>query len=318
MTKTSTEIEEIDAPRALDRAHSILEQGGLVGIPTETVYGLAGDACSQKAVAAIFAAKGRPSHNPLICHVDGLDMAQQYASVSDLAARLMHVFWPGPLTLVVPLQADASLAPQVSAGLGTAALRCPAQTEVRRLITLLGRPLAAPSANPSGKLSPTTAQDVFNGLAGQLPLILDGGPTQIGLESTIVGVEDTLTILRPGTITAEEIEDTVGLPVHQRASTKGTVTAPGQLQSHYAPSQPVRINRLTATPEETLIGFGSVVGDFNLSDTGNLQEAASALYLSLRRADKLGKPIAVAPIPETGIGAAINDRLQRAAAPRES
>ncbi|MCA3255540.1 MAG: threonylcarbamoyl-AMP synthase [Alphaproteobacteria bacterium] len=296
---------------AIAEAVALLRAGGLVAIPTETVYGLAADATSRDAVARIYAAKGRPDFNPLIAHVSGPDMAAALVDISPLARDLMARFWPGPLTLVLPLRPGTPLAPAVTAGLPTLAVRCPDHPVPRALIETLGRPLAAPSANASGRISPTTAAHVAASLGDRVPLILDGGPSRAGLESTIVGIDgDRATLLRPGAIPAEAL----GIPL---AAATAAITAPGQLASHYAPAQPVRLDALTATPGEFHIGFGAVPGDLNLSSNADLSEAAACLYDALHAAQASGRPaIAVAPIPRNGLGAAINDRLARAAAPR--
>ncbi|WP_308909676.1 L-threonylcarbamoyladenylate synthase [Pseudokordiimonas caeni] len=318
MCKTIADIEAIDDADARARAVEILRAGGLVAIPTETVYGLAADATNPEAVAAIYAAKGRPAHNPLISHVASPEMAACYVTVSPAAQTLMDRFWPGPLTLVLPRRMDAPIAAAVAAGLDTLAVRCPALEPTRQLIETLDRPLAAPSANPSGKLSPTTAGDVQAGLGDRIPLILDGGPARVGIESTIVGVEDgALRLLRPGSVIADDLTEATGLAVLDRDDSR--ITAPGQLVSHYAPNAHVRLNATTKGDGEILIGFGTVKGDFSLSHKGDLDEAASRLFTYLRQADEAGVgTIAVAPIPEAGIGIAINDRLRRAAAPRDS
>ena len=312
--KTRVISEAQDGAIALAVEH--LLHGDTVAVPTETVYGLAADACSQPAVAEIFAAKGRPSHNPLICHVSSPEMAAHYVSVPAAAKRLMEAFWPGPLTLVLPQVANNAIAPAVSAGLSTLAVRCPANATTRAIIHTLGRPIAAPSANPSGKLSPTTADAVLDGLAGKIPLIIDGGQTHVGIESTIIGIEsDKLTLLRPGSITVDEIAEATDLPVRDRDS--ALITAPGQLASHYAPSAPLTLD--TAVRDGNfLLGFGAIEGDLNLSRSGDLEEAARNLFAYLRKADAAtSSGIAVAPVPNKGIGIAINDRLKRAAAPRD-
>jgi len=316
MALTETQVISAQEDGAIDQAVELLIAGKLVAVPTETVYGLAADALNIVAVQHIFEVKGRPANNPLICHVCDVGMAKRYVDVTETAHTLMQHFWPGPLTFVLPKRAEAGIPDAVSAGLGTLAVRCPANKVVRALIKKLDRPIAAPSANPSGKLSPTSAGDVAEGLSGKIALILDGGATNVGIESTIIGVQkDKITLLRPGTITADEISECCGLEVFDRDDE--TITAPGQLKSHYAPNAPVRLNATEPHGDEVLIGFGRVKGAFSLSPTGDLEEAARTLFATLRAADEMGrKSIAVAPIPSSGIGIAINDRLTRAAAPR--
>lgn len=290
------------------RAAALIVGGEVVAVPTETVYGLAADATNAVAVARIYDAKGRPSFNPLIVHVRDLEAAERLGIFSDAARAAAELWWPGPLTIVVPLRENAWIAPRVTAGLGTIALRCPASPAMRDLLDASGRPLAAPSANASGAISPTSAAHVLRSLGGRIPLIVDGGPTALGLESTIVGFDGaTPRLLRPGPVTFE----------HAVAADPGKIEAPGQLASHYAPSKPVRLEAGLAAPDEWLIGFGPVRGDDTLSASGDLDEAASNLFAALHRADQSDKPrIAVAPIPREGIGEAINDRLARAAARR--
>ncbi|MFC4348451.1 L-threonylcarbamoyladenylate synthase [Kordiimonas lipolytica] len=301
---------------AVSLAVQHLAAGNLVAIPTETVYGLAADATEYSAVQQIYEAKGRPSFNPLICHVADIEMAKKIVTVSPLAAKLMEIYWPGPLTLVLPARPDSPIAAPVSAGLDTLAVRCPKKAVTREIIKELGRPIAAPSANPSGKLSPTCAADVLAGLDGKLPLIIDAGDAPEGIESTIIGVKDEkLYLLRPGTITADEIAEQTGQPVLDR--NEDEISAPGQLLSHYAPEASVRLNATEKQDAELLIGFGDIAGDISLSASGNLSEAAHNLFKTLRNADKSSTHIAVAPIPNHGIGIAINDRLKRAAAPRK-
>lgn len=307
---------------AIERAVEILDAGGLVALPTETVYGLAGDADNALAVARIFAAKGRPRFNPLICHVTGRETAGTLVHIPEAMDRLIEAFWPGPLTLVLPKRARAPVADLVSAGLDRLAVRAPAHHVARQVLHRLGRPVAAPSANRSGRVSPTLARHVADDLGGEVELILDGGACGIGLESTIVGMDtDGLRILRPGSVTAEDIFEATGAEISTEPEdgvTDGRVTAPGQLSSHYAPRAPVRLEAVEKRPGEILLGFGRVAGDIPLSRTGDLVEAAAKLFAALREADaKADTAIAVAPIPERGLGRAINDRLRRAAAPRE-
>lgn len=308
-----TAVRPADAA-GIAEAAATLARGDLVALPTETVYGLAADATNGEAVARIYAAKGRPSFNPLIVHVDGLDMAARLADFPPLAKRLVDAFWPGPLTLVLPARPDSPAARLVQAGLPTIAIRCPAHPVAQGVIRALGRPLAAPSANPSGRISPTRAEHVLEGLRGRIPLILDGGPTTAGLESTIVAVEpDQLRLLRPGPVPAEALAAFAPLA---RAE-DGKIQAPGQMTSHYAPRQPVRLNAEVPRDGEFYIGFNGFEGDINLSPEGDLVQAAARLFDALHMAERSNAAaIAVAPIPEDGLGAAINDRLRRAAAPR--
>ncbi len=308
--KNVTEVVQAE-PEGIARAARILESGGLVAVPTETVYGLAARADLPEAVARIYAAKGRPSFNPLIVHLRDVAQAERYAVLCDKARALMAVHWPGPLTLVLPRRADAPLADAVTAGLPTVALRAPAHPVMQALMAAVDFPLAAPSANRSGFISPTTPGHVLASLGGRIDLVLDGGACATGVESTIVAVREDGRIeqLRPGPVQVGEQGHTGG-PVEAR------VEAPGQLASHYAPGKPVRLGALTAQPDEFLIGFGAVAGDVTLSASGELAEAAARLYACLHEGARAPHPrIAVAPVPEEGIGLAINDRLQRAASP---
>jgi L-threonylcarbamoyladenylate synthase len=279
------------------------------------VYGLAADATSDRAVAAIYAAKGRPSFNPLIVHVADLADARLIATIDTAAERLAARFWPGPLTMVLPARTDGAIAPLARAGLATIAIRSPAHRAMRALLAACGRPLAAPSANASGSISPTSAAHVAASLGGRIPLIVDDGSCGLGLESTIVAVAaDGIRLLRPGPIGLDEIAAVAGLPV---LAQRGGIEAPGQMASHYAPDRPLRLNAGTARPGEWLIGFGAIAGDDTLSAPGDLVEAAANLFAALHRADASGRTgIAVAPVPQVGLGVAINDRLARAAAPR--
>lgn len=275
-------------------------------MPTETVYGLAADATSGEAVARIYAAKGRPAFNPLIVHVPDLAHAQRIAHVNRAALDLAGRYWPGPLTLVLPIKPDAGIASLVTAGLPTIALRVPAHPAMQELLRAVETPLAAPSANASGTISPTRAEHVLKSLGGRIPLIIDAGPTRQGLESTIVAVDTdgSMRLLRPGPID-------LGLV----ATGSTAIEAPGQLASHYAPTKPLRLNATKAEPDEWLIGFGQVKGDVTLSASGGLAEAAARLFDALHQADaSTAARIAVAPIPHEGLGLAINDRLKRAAA----
>lgn len=299
---------------SLREAALLIRAGEPVAVPTETVYGLAADATDSNAVAAIYSAKGRPSFNPLIVHVADLAMAKRLADFSDVAHLLADRFWPGPLTLVLPLRADSGLSPLVTAGLPTVALRLPAHPAMRALIRTSGCPLAAPSANRSGSISPTRADHVLASLDGKIRMILDEGPTSEGLESTIAAPEpDRVRLLRPGPVTAAMLEEATGLPVV--IGSDKMIEAPGQMESHYAPSKPVRLNALRAEKDEYLIGFGLMPCHINLSQEADVQEAAAQLFAALHIADaSAAARIAVAPIPDDGIGAAINDRLKRAAA----
>lgn len=308
--------------KGVARAAAYLRDGRLVAFPTETVYGLGGDATNDTACAGIFAAKGRPQFNPLIVHVPGIAQARRIAVFSPEAEALASTFWPGPLTLVLPLRPDHGLSPLVSAGLNTVAIRVPAHPLAQDLLRAVGRPVAAPSANPSGWISPTTASHVMAGLSGQIAAILDGKACPVGLESTILSGTAPIRLLRAGGLAREDIEAVLGAPLPED-TTPGKVEAPGQLSSHYAPRVAVRINVQHPSGEAVLIGFGDMDADLNLSRNGNLIEAAANLFGHLHRAEALAlqnaKPeIAVAPVPDTGLGRAINDRLHRAAAPRPS
>lgn len=300
-------------PEAIAEAARAIAVGQCVAIPTETVYGLAADATDPVAVAAIYAAKGRPSFNPLIVHLPDVAAAEALATFDDAARRLAETFWPGPMTLVLPLREGSGIASLVTAGLSTVALRVPAHRAMQALLAATGKPLAAPSANASGGISPTRAQHVMASLAGRIPLVIDDGPTERGLESTILACTDgTVRLLRPGPISAEQVAAVAGVMPGRGGS---GIEAPGQLASHYAPGKPVRLEALDAAPDEWLIGFGSVAGDDTLSASGDLAEAAARLFDCLHQADAAEKPrIAVAPVPRSGLGVAINDRLTRAAA----
>ncbi|HEX7873053.1 MAG TPA: L-threonylcarbamoyladenylate synthase [Sphingobium sp.] len=310
----STRIRRYGA-EALREAALLIRAGEPVAVPTETVYGLAADATDSNAVAAIYNAKGRPSFNPLIVHVADREMAETLAIFSPVADKLAERFWPGALTLVLPVRGTSGLSPLVMAGLPTVALRLPAHPAMRALIRESGRPLAAPSANRSGAISPTRAEHVLASLDGKIRMILDEGPTSEGLESTIAAPEaDRIRLLRPGPVTAAMLEQATRLPV-VGGSDHGKIEAPGQLDSHYAPSKPVRLNALAAETDEYLIGFGLMPCNMNLSSDANVQEAAANLFAALHLADaSAAARIAVAPIPDEGIGVAINDRLRRAAA----
>ncbi len=310
---------------ALERALALLKGGDVVAIPTETVYGLAGDATNGIGVARIFEVKGRPRFNPLISHVADMAMAERIALFDPLSRKLARAFWPGPLTLVLSRRAGNGIHPLVTAGLDTIALRMP-RGFGGSLIARLGRPLAAPSANSSGRISATTAQAVAADLGERIKLVVDGGATPVGLESTIVKAEgDRLRLLRPGGIAAEEIEAAIGLEPLRGGATG--VEAPGMLASHYAPGASVRLNAATVGKDEALLAFGDrraegwrhAAAFRNLSETGDLREAASNLFAFMQELDGSGaRTIAVEKIPFDGLGEAINDRLARAAAPRDN
>ena len=308
-----------DSETGLRRAADILRAGGLVAFPTETVYGLGGDARDDRAVARIFEAKGRPRFNPLIVHLPDVESARELAVFDDRAEALARAFWPGPLTLVLPIRPGSGLSPLVTAGLDSVALRLPAHPLARALLRAFGGPLAAPSANPSGKVSPTRAEHVRAGLAGRIEAILDGGPCAVGVESTILGLLGQPELLRPGGLAVEVLEEVLG----ERLATGGSAerpNAPGQLASHYAPGAAVRLEAVAPQPGEVWVGFGPCPGaDLSLSERGDPVEAAARLFHILREADDRAGPggrIAFAPVPEAGLGRAINDRLRRAAAPR--
>ncbi|MBM2291894.1 threonylcarbamoyl-AMP synthase [Sulfitobacter pseudonitzschiae] len=313
MNQTKTLHLQPDA-NGIARAAALLAEGAQVAFPTETVYGLGADARNGQAVAGIYAAKGRPSFNPLIVHVPDVDAARALVEWTDTADRLASAFWPGALTLVLPLARGHGLSSLVTAGLETVAVRVPHHPTAQALLHAAQMPVAAPSANVSGRISPTTAQHVLDGLSGRIAAVLDDGPCPVGVESTILSLAGLPTLLRPGGLPAEAIEAALGTPVSRDAG--DAITAPGQLASHYAPGAPVRLNATSAQAGEVLLGFGKVTGDMTLSASGDLAEAAATLFDALHRLDRTGKPIAVAPIPQTGLGAAINDRLKRAAAPR--
>lgn len=293
---------------AIAKAARLILAGEPVAIPTETVYGLAADATNAEAVACIYDAKGRPSFNPLIVHVSDFGEASRIAELRPLSQRLAEEHWPGPLTIVAPLKQPSDIASIVTAGLPTIGLRVPRHRAIQALLRAVGRPLAAPSANASGSISPTRAEHVLRSLGGRIPLIIDDGASPGGIESTIVTESDgRIQLLRRGPVEIAGAE----------LKSSGEIQAPGQLASHYAPSKPLRLNALDARDDEYLIGFGEIAGDSNLSASGDLIEAAAKLFDLLHRADESAQPkIAIAPVPDTGLGAAINDRLNRAAAPR--
>jgi len=311
----------------LDEAARLIRAGGLVAFPTETVYGLGADATNDTAVARIFEAKQRPNFNPLIVHSPSVSEVWKYAADSRRAHALADAFWPGALTMVLPRKPNTKLSLLVSAGLPSVAIRVPAHGGARDLLRLSGRPIAAPSANRSGRISPTTAQHVAESLGDAVDLILDGGPCRIGVESTIIDLTGERVIqLRPGGVPLEALEEAVGQSIeaaeHAFSEAEGGETpaplSPGLLSSHYAPRAAVRLNAKAARAGEVYLAFGPEIGgEENLSPTGDLREAAANLFAMLHRLDATGAgAIAVAPIPETGLGRAINDRLRRAAAPR--
>jgi L-threonylcarbamoyladenylate synthase len=308
-------------PVNLGQAAAALREGRLVAFPTETVYGLGGDATSDRAVAAIYAAKGRPSFNPLIVHVGGFTAASRLVELTPEAELLAQRFWPGALTLVLPRKPRSGLSLLVSAGLESAAIRVPAHAAAQALLSMSGLPLAAPSANPSGRMSPTRAEHVAATLGDKVAAIIDGGRCRVGLESTVVSLlHATPRILRPGGITAEQLGEALQMTV-ESGSESGPLHSPGQLESHYAPILPLRLNADSVGAGEALLAFGAkppaAALSRNLSPSGELQEAAANLFAMLRELDRPDfTRIAVMPIPETGLGVAINDRLRRAAAPR--
>lgn len=314
-------------PGAAEEAARCLAGGGLVAFPTETVYGLGADAANGDAVARLYAAKGRPAFNPLIVHVQDAAAAHAYAPFSEAAERLAAAFWPGALTLVLRRRPGCGIAELATAGLDTVALRVPAHPVTRAILLAFGRPIVAPSANLSGHVSPTSAAHVMADLAGRIDLVIDGGTTELGLESTIVDCAHGPTLLRPGAIAREAIERVLGRPLNEAPrAPEGAVPAPGMLASHYAPRAAVRLDAHDVEDGEALLAFGanlpqgaeSAARVLNLSPRGDLVEAAANLFGHLRALDGSGATtIAVMPIPTRGLGEAINDRLRRAAAPRE-
>lgn len=318
-TGTQRHTRRLTGQDGIPEAARLLRNGALVAFATETVYGLGADATNGQAVAAIYAAKGRPSFNPLIVHVPDINALAGLAVLGPQARQLAEAFWPGPLTLVLPVAPGAPLSSLVTAGLDTVAVRVPAAPLARDLLRAVGRPVAAPSANRSGRISATRPEHVLAGLDGRIDAILDGGACAVGLESTILR-PDPAVLLREGGLAAETIEAALGIAL-PRDVTPGRVQAPGQLASHYAPGAAVRLNVAAPSLGAVLIGFGELVGDLTLSRTGDLVEAAANLFDVLHRADDLATSrgaarIDVAAIPQQGLGRAINDRLSRAAAPR--
>ena len=320
---SNIDTRHLSAPAGLSEAARALAAGGLVAFPTETVYGLGADATSGEAVARIYAAKGRPSFNPLIAHVADLAAAEREGIFNAEARALALAFWPGPLTLVAPVAPTCTVSALARAGLDSIGLRVPAHPIALSLLEAFGKPVAAPSANRSGRVSPTCADHVAEDLAGRVDVILDGGATQVGVESTIVAcLPDGPRLLRPGGVTREAIEAVLGraLPLEEGA---GAVIAPGMLQSHYAPRCAVELEARKGHPDAAILDFhGQLAGEpcvarLDLSERGDLMEAAARLFDALRRLDESGAArILVAPVPMAGLGEAINDRLARAAAPR--
>jgi len=315
MDRIDTQTLTADAT-GISRAVAIWHRGGLVAFPTETVYGLGADAGNGRAVARIYAAKGRPAFNPLIIHVADIATARRYAGFSARAEMLAQRFWPGPLSLVLPVNANGRLSSLVTAGLETVAVRIPQNPLARDLLNAFGGAIAAPSANPSGQISPTTAHHVRDGLNGKIDAILDGGACAIGLESTIVLPDSAPpALLRPGGLAIETLNECLGLSLATNADTVAPIS-PGQLTSHYAPDAPVTLNVASRPDGAVWLGFGPKCpdADLNLSKTGNLIEAAANLFAHLHHLNTTTRPIAIAPIPDHGLGRAINDRLRRAAA----
>lgn len=310
--------------RAIGAAVAALRRGELVAMPTETVYGLAANAADPRAVGGIFVAKGRPRFNPLIMHVPTVAAAQKIGVFSEAAEKLAAAFWPGPLTMVVPLRDGAPVSELATAGLATVGIRIPSHPVAAALLTAFGGPLAAPSANRSGHVSATTAQHVAADLGEAVSVILDAGPAQVGVESTIVSMAGEPTLLRAGGIPREAIEAVLGQPLARAGSSPDAPMAPGMLTSHYAPSAAIRLDATSVQPGEALLAFGSplppghenAAAVFNLSPSGDLAEAATVFFSALRTLDGAAPVIAVMPVPAEGLGEAINDRLQRAAAPR--
>lgn len=315
-------IEKADE-QSIAKAGAVLRAGGLVAFPTETVYGLGADATQAHAVAAIFATKGRPRFNPLIVHALDIATVERFAIMTPMAKTLARAFWPGPLTLVLQRRTDSGLSDLVSAGMDTVAIRVPGHPVATALLAAAQVPVAAPSANRSGRVSPTCAAHVAADLGDDVDLILDGGPATVGLESTIVDCSGAaVRLLRPGAIATNLIEQVIGTPVERVEGSAEAPISPGQLESHYAPAARVRLNAMRPDKGEALLAFGSDVPEHdgpvvNLSEQGDLTEAAARLFASLRELDQPGiSAIAVMSIPDTGLGEAINDRLARAAAPR--
>jgi L-threonylcarbamoyladenylate synthase len=301
----------------IKKAAAILRDGGLVAFATETVYGLGADATNDLAVATIFSTKGRPQFNPLIIHVANVESAKQYVAWNEMAEKLSKKFWPGPLTLILKRLPDCKISLLASAGGNTIAIRIPANKTALALLQEVKLPVAAPSANRSGRISPTTAEAVYAELGEDIPFILDGGPCDVGIESTVLDIsDDKISVLRPGSVTREHLQAFLGMEILLPGETAGDLKSPGMLASHYAPTLPVRLNATDAKAGEVLLGFGNAPGaTLNLSPSGNLKEAAANLFSFMRQLDKpeTYSGIAIISIPEEGIGIAINDRLKRAA-----
>ena len=303
----------------IKEAVKLLDQGGLVAFPTETVYGLGADAINDTATASIYEKKGRPSFNPLIAHVDSTAMASKYVQITPVAQKLMDTFWPGPLTLVLKRKTDCTVSLLASAGLDTLAVRCPNNPIALELIRAFGKPIVAPSANKSGRISPTTPEHIIQDYGDEAPFILDGGACQVGVESTVLLCdEDKVAVLRYGGLPIEDIESLIG-PVIRPERDEDAPHSPGQIKSHYAPHLPLRMNAAKASQGEALLGFGhSPAATLNLSPTGDLKQAAANLFSMMHQLDcDKYTGIAVMPIPMRGLGYAINDRLKRASQPRE-
>ncbi len=326
MSRTFDMRNMVARTEAIAAAAAALKAGELVAMPTETVYGLAADARNARAVASIFLAKGRPHFNPLIVHVASIEAAGEIAELSGPAAKLAEAFWPGPLSLVLPKRAGAGIADLATAGLDTVAVRVPSHAVAHDLLSAFGGPVAAPSANVSGRISATTAAHVIADLGAHVSVVLDAGPAPIGMESTIVGcVGGEVVLLRPGGAGRADIKVVLGRPLMAPVTDPGAPVAPGMLTSHYAPSAGLRLNVDEVRPGEALLAFGPdlpagatrAVATVNLSPSGDMTEAATNFFAGLRDLDGRADAIAVAPIPEEGLGEAINDRLRRAAAPRD-
>lgn len=303
----------------IKQAVAILKNGGLVAFPTETVYGLGADATNDKATASIYEKKGRPSFNPLIAHVDNADMAEKYVKITPLAKKLMDAFWPGPLTLVLKRKPKCAVSLLASAGLDTLAVRCPNNPIALQLIHDFGKPIVAPSANKSGRISPTTAGHILQDYGADAPFILDGGPCQVGVESTVLLCDDDkVAVLRYGGLAIEQVEDLIG-PVIRPERDEDAPHSPGQMKSHYAPHLPLRMNAIEAFEGEALLGFGYASNAvLNLSESEDLTEAAANLFSMMHQLDNSKySGIAVMPVPMQGLGLAINDRLKRASYPRK-
>ena len=324
-TDLTTEISPAGGPGVLEAARC-LSHGGLVAFPTETVYGLGADATNPAAIARLYEAKGRPLFNPLISHLADIEAARRVGRFDATASALADAFWPGPLTLVLPKREDCAVAELATAGLKTIALRVPAHPVAHAILSAFGKPVVAPSANVSGHVSPTAAAHVKSDLGGRIDLIIDGGPVEVGVESTIVGCFETPILLRPGGVPRETIERVLGHSLDSAPVEAGQPLAPGMLTSHYSPHTPVRLNAQDIAPGEVLLAFGNAdvpgkdkaAAVMNLSERGDLAEAASRLFGYLRSLDAVGaRAIAVMPVPHHGLGEAINDRLRRAAAGRE-